>query len=228
MTDQIDAAVAEAEAAAANMQEQRALTPAQQAGALANPAGPVDMSLSGFLKAGGIQPDVWLTLEKTGIKLDKNEKAVFDDFEGTIDFSKVKLFQGLRTKLPGNKFEYIKTYDGRTEARSGENWNTACANALAKAIEPAQPYRGADILIVSTKEIKQGSKTYEAGKKIGYTTAVTGFAPFQSLLESLVNSGEVVVGNNDSLSGEVKVKLQHVVKSNTDYQWGILDFEKIA
>lgn len=227
MTDQIDAAVAEAEAAAANMQENRALTPAQQAGALAAPGAPVDMSLSGFLKAGGIQPDVWLTLEKTGIKLDKNEKAVFDDFEGTIDFSKVKLFQGLRTKLPGNKFNYIKTYDGRTEARSGENWATAVANAQAQAIEPAQPYRGADILIVTTKEIKQGSKTYEAGKKIGYTTAVTGFAPFQSLLESLVNSGDVQVGANDSLTGEVTVKAQHVVKSNADYQWGIIDFTRV-
>lgn len=229
MTDQIDAAVAEAEAAAANMEDTRALTPAAQAGALATPAaGAVDMSLSGFLKAGGIQPDIWLTLEKTGIKLDKQEKAVFDDFEGTIDFSRVKLFQGLRTKLPGNKFSYIKTYDGRTEARSGENWATAVANAQARAIEPAETYRGADILIVTTKEITQGAKKYEVGKKIGYTTAVTGFAPFQSLLETLVNKGDVQVGPNDSLTGEVKVKVQHIVKSNTDFQWGILGFEQIA
>lgn len=227
MSNGIDDAVAAAEAAAANMTD--AQLPAQaQANALAPAAGggEVSMSLGSFLTAGGINPDKWLQVKDTGLKIDKNEKQTFDDFTGEIDFSKVKMFVGLRISLPGSKYEYIKTYDGRTEAKTGQSWGVAVAEANARAQSPSTTYRGADILVTLDKDVKQGSTTIPAGTKIGYTTSITGFAPFQSLLETLIANSDVTVGAGDRLSGIVNVKLTHEAKKNADYEWGIVNFEK--
>ena len=227
MSNAIDDAVAAAEAAAATMTD--AQVPAQSQGTALAPAsngGPVDMSLGSFLTAGGINPDKWLQVKDTGMKIDKNDKATIDDFTGEIDFSKVKMFVGLRISLPGNKYEYIKSYDGRTESKTGQNWNTAVAEANARAQSPSTTYRGADILAVLDKDVKQGATTIPAGTKVGYTTSITGFAPFQSLLATLVEDGTVTVGAGDRLSGSAVIKLSHEAKKNADYEWGIINFEK--
>jgi hypothetical protein len=228
MTSQIDDAVAAAEAAAANMTDtQVAVAPAQgTALAPAAAGGAVDMSLGSFLTAGGINPDKWLQVKDTGLKLDKNDKATFDEFTGEVDFARVKMFVGLRISLPGNKYEYIKSYDGRTEAKTGQNWNVAVAEANARAAAPSTTYRGADILLTLDKDVKQGNATIPAGMKVGYTTSITGFAPFQSLLQTLVESGDITVGAGDRLSGVVTLKLTHEAKKNADYEWGIVNFEK--
>ena len=225
MTSQIDAAVAAAEAAAQTVQDTQ--VPATTQGSALAPAGggAVDMSLGSFLKSGGINPDKWVQVKDTGLKLDKNEKATIESFEGDLDFANVKLFQGLRVALPGGKYEYIKTYDGRTEAKTGQNWNAAVADANGRAVAPNTPYRGADILITLTKDTKQGGTTIPAGTKVGYTTSITGFGAFQSFLVEQVNSGAVQVGANDSLSGVVATKVVHETKKNADYEWGILTFE---
>lgn len=225
MSNAIDAAVAAAEAAAQNMGEAQVPATQTQGSALATAGGAVDMSLGSFLKAGGIAPDKWIQVKDTGMKLEKNEKATIDQFEGTIDFASVKLFQGLRIALPGNKYEYIKTYDGRTEAKTGQAWGAAVADANARAVAQNNTYRGADILIVLTKDVKQGGTTIPAGTKVGYTTSITGFAPFQSFLQTLVQEGKVQVGAGDTLSGVVPTKVVHETKSNADYEWGILTFE---
>lgn len=226
----IDDAVAAAEAAAANMTEnnQALATQTQGTALAAAPAGgPVDMSLGSFLTAGGINPDKWLQVKDTGLKLDKNDKNTFDEFTGEVDFSKVKMFVGLRISLPGSKYEYIKSYDGRTEAKTGQNWNVAVAEANARAQSPSTTYRGADILVVTDKVIEQGSAKIPAGTKVGYTTSITGFAPFQSLLQTLVEAGDVSVGAGDRLSGTVTLKLSHEAKKNADYEWGVVNFEKV-
>lgn len=223
---QIDEAIAAAEAAAANTPTNTAMTTQEQGGALA-PAGggAVDMSLGSFLKSGGINPDKWIQVKDTGMKLEKNEKATIEEFVGDIDFANVKLFQGLRVALPGNKYEYIKTYDGKTESRSGQSWAAAVQEANARAQSPATPYRGADILIVPSEDVKQGGTTIPAGTKLGYTTSITGFGAFQTFLQGLVEDGKVTVGAMDTLSGVVSTKVVHETKKNADYEWGILNFE---
>lgn len=230
MSNQIDDAIAQAEAAAANTQTQSASTEVattDQGGgqALANTGGgAVDMSLTSFLTAGGISPDKWIQVKDTGMKLDKNEKATLEEFTGDIDFANVKMFVGLRIKLPGNKYEYIKSYDGKTESKTGQNWNAAVAEANARAAEPAQTYRGADILIVNNEDVVQGKTTIPAGTKLGYTTSITGFGAFQSFLAELVGAGKIEVQPGDRLSGVVRTKVSHEEKTNTDYSWGILSF----
>lgn len=223
MSNQIDDAIAEAEAAAAQASEPTALVNTNNNASTAVGA-PVDMSLGSFLKAGGISPDKWLQVDKFGMKIDKNEKVLIDEFEADIDFSNIKMFVGMRIKLPGNKYEYIKSYDGRTESRTGQNWNAATTEANARASEPAQTYRGADILLVPAKDVVQGKTTIPAGTKLGYTTSITGFGAFQSFLAELVGKGAITVGAGDTLSGVVTTKVTHETKKNADYEWGILNF----
>ena len=229
MSSQIDAAIAAAEAKASETPQDTgtALTPA--AGGQLAPAGggAVDMSLTSFLKSGGINPDKWVQVKDTGFRLDKNEKALIEEVVVDIDFANVKLFQGLRIALPGNKYEYIKTYDGRTEAKTGQAWGAATAEANGRSISPQNPYRGADILMVNVADVTQGKTTVPAGTKLGLTTSITGFAPFQSFLASLIEAGEVTVGSDGStLAGVVRTKVTHEAMSNADYEWGILNFEK--
>lgn len=224
---QIDDAIAAAEAAAEKTPAAQVPATQEQGGALASGnAGPVDMSLGGFLKAGGIAPDKWIQVKDTGFRLDKNVKELLDKVTVDVDFANVKLFQGLRVALPGNKYEYIKTYDGRTEAKTGQNWGAAVADANNRAVSANSPYRGADILMTLPESVKQGKTEIPAGTKLGYTTSITGFSAFQSFLASLIEAGDVTVSPSETLSGQVRLNVLHESKSNADYEWGILTFEK--
>tara|TARA_Y100001001_G_scaffold163782_1_gene193820 strand:+ start:15490 stop:16173 length:684 start_codon:yes stop_codon:yes gene_type:complete len=226
MKTQIDDAIAAAEAKAAETPGTDVAT--QNAGGdLAPAGGALDMSLTGFLKAGGISPDKWLQVKDSGFRIDKGEKAMIEEVEVEINFADVKLFQGLRIQAPGGKPEYIKTYDGRTEARTGQTWGIAVAEANGRSATPQNPYRGADILMSLTSDTVQGKTTVPAGTTLGYTTSITGFGAFQSFLATLIEAGDVSVGQDgQSLSGKVKVKVLHEAKSSADYEWGILNFEK--
>ncbi|MAD95786.1 MAG: hypothetical protein CMB99_00520 [Flavobacteriaceae bacterium] len=226
MSTQIEDAIAAAEAKA-NETTGTDVATTSEGGALAPANAGVDMSLTSFLQSGGLSPDKWIAVKDTGFKLDKNDKAVLQEVEVDIDFSNVKLFQGLRISLPGNKYEYIKTYDGRTESRTGQAWTVAMAEANGRSTQPQNPYRGADILMTNVEDVTQGKTTIEAGTKLGYTTSITGFGGFQSFLASLINAGKVQVGPDGvTLSGVVRTKVTHEAKSNADYEWGVLNFEE--
>lgn len=230
--------IAQAEAAAANLKGTQASVGTGNDVALA-PAGgavaPVDMSYGAVQTSGGLQPDSWLNVDATGMRFNKADaKTFFDELVGEIDFSNVKTFVGLRTKQPGNSFNYIKSYDGKTESRSGKPWPVAMQEALSTAVEPAEQYRGADILITSTEEVTQGKDTKPAGTNFGHTTPVTGFGAFQTFLNDVVASGEVEVVANPvdpqgppTFRGLLAVKATHIGKSNANYSWGIMGFERV-
>lgn len=224
---QIEDAIAAAEAAANETTGTDVATTQGGDVALAPAGGAVDMSLTSFLQSGGISPDKWIAVKDTGFKLDKNEKAVLDEVVVDIDFADVKLFQGLRISLPGSKYEYIKTYDGRTESRTGQAWSAAMAEANGRSLSPQNPYRGADILMVNPDVVKQGATKIEAGTKLGYTTSITGFGSFQAFLAELIKANKVTVAQDGvTLGGKVRTKVTHETKSNSDYEWGVLNFEE--
>lgn len=228
MSNQIDDAVAAAEAAAANMTDQTPVVQSQGTSLAPVSNEPVDMSLAAFLTSGGITPDKWLQVKDTAMKIDKNEKKTIDEFSGELNFANVKMFTGLRISLPGNKYEYIKSYDGRTEARSGQNWNAAIAEANARSQKPSSTYRGADILVTLTEPVVQGDTTIAVGTKVGYTTSITGFAPFQSYLAELIEAGDVTIKpDGKSMTGIVGTVLTHETKKNTDYEWGVVNFSRL-
>lgn len=230
----IEDQIAQAEAAAANAGNQQTTTGTDLAPAAGGAPAPMDMSFGAVQASGGLQPDAWLNVNETGIRFDKSDtKNWIEEFKGDIDFANVKTFIGLRTKQPGGTFDYIKSFDGKTESRSGKPWPVAVQEALSTATESAEQYRGADILVTSTEDVTQGKVTKEAGTKFGHTTPVTGFGAFQTFLNDVVASGDVEVLPNPvdpkgppTFRGTVAVNVKHVERSNAKYSWGIMGFER--
>jgi hypothetical protein len=182
--------------------------------------------LDDFLSGGGIRPDKWIQVKDMGLRIDKDEKAYATEFVGDLDLSSVQLFWGARAEFAGNKVVYTKSYDGVT-TNKGENFKAVLADFKAGSLKDASPYRGADVLIELTEEVTQGKTVIPAGTKVGYSTSITGFAPFQSFLSAMVKAGKARSGPNGTIEGEtVRVRVKHDPRTNNAKQdYGVLLFE---
>lgn len=177
--------------------------------------------LDDFLTGGGIRPDKWLQIKDTGIRVDKDDKAFVTEFVGDLDLSSVQLFWGARAEFAGNNVVYTKSYDGKTTVK-GEPFQAVLREFKENSLKNADPYRGADILVTLTEDVIQGKTTVPAGTKVGYSTSITGFAPFQSFLAEMKKSGRLRdLGDGDV----VKVKVTHELRTNKANQdYGVLLF----
>jgi len=183
------------------------------------------MGLDDFL-SGGMQVDLWLQIKDAGLRLDRNDKAFIDEFNASLDISSVQFFHGVRAELSGAA-TYIKSYDGGKTTNKGENFRSADAYLKQNGQKYTGLYRGADMVLVLTEDVTQGKATIPAGTRVGYTTPITGFAPFQNLLKKLAAEGLATdAGGGRLAGGTVDVKATHSTeknKNNIDY--GVLSFE---
>lgn len=174
--------------------------------------------LDDFL-SGGMQVDKWIQVKDAGIRLDRDEKAFITEFEAELDLDSVQLFVGLRAEFAGNKVEYRQSNDGGKTTTRGENFAELAARWKATSVKPVDPYRGANMTLVLANDVVQGKTTIPAGTKLGYTTPVTGFTPFQNLLKKLAAEGKVSDAGGGRLSGgRVAVKLTHEARENAAKQ----------
>lgn len=177
--------------------------------------------LDDFLTGGGIRPDKWIQVKDVGVRLDKEEKAFVTEFVGDLDLSTVQLFWGSRAEFAGGTVAYTKSYDGKTTVK-GEPFHAVLAEFKANSLKNADPYRGADILVTLTEDVVQGKTTVAAGTKVGYSTSITGFAPFQSFLGEMKKAGYLRRAGDGDV---VKVKVTHELRSNKNNQdYGVLLF----
>lgn len=177
--------------------------------------------LDDFLTGGGIRPDRWLQVKDAGIRLDKDDKGFITEFVGDLDLSEFLLFWGARAEFAGNNVVYAKSYDGKMTVK-GEPFKQVLADFKANSLKNADPYRGADVLITLTDDVTQGKATIPAGTKIGYSTSITGFAPFQNFIAQMKKEGKL----RDLGDGEVvRVKVTHELRTNKSNQdYGVLLF----
>lgn len=184
--------------------------------------------LDDFL-SGGMQVDKWIQLKEDGIRLDRDERSYIESFEADLDLDSVQLFVGLRAEFAGNKVEYRQSTDGGKTTTRGENFSAILSQWKGSSVKPCDPYRGANMVLTLTEDVDQGKTTIPTGTRLGYTTAVTGFAPFQSLLKQLVADGKVNdVGGGRLSGGTVRVKLTHERRENNSGQgYGVILFEAI-
>lgn len=184
-------------------------------------------SLDSFL-SGNMQVDSWLQVKDAGLRLNREDKAFVTEFEADLDVSSIQLFMGLRAEFAGNQVEYRQSFDGGKTTTQGENfalllrqWNDTAAKP------PGRAYRGANMSLVLTEDVKQGKTTIPAGSRIGYTTSVTGFYPFQELLKKLAADGLLTDAGGGRMQGDlVRVRCTHETKTNSNNQdYGIVNFE---
>lgn len=178
--------------------------------------------LDDFLTGGGIRPDKWLQVKDAGIRIDRDDKAFVTEFVADLDLSQVLLFWGARAEYAGNKVVYTKSYDGKVTTKS-ENFNSVLAEFKANSLKNADPYRGADILLTLPDDVTQGKTTIAAGTRLGYSTSITGFAPFQGFLQAMKKAGKFhAVGDGET----VRVRVKHDMRTNNANQdYGVLLFE---
>ena len=183
-------------------------------------------SLDSFL-SGGMQVDSWIQVKDAGIRLNREDKAFIEEFDAELDLDTVQLFVGLRAEFAGNKVEYRKSIDGGKTTTLGESFAQIQAQWKETSLKPVSPYRGADMTLVLTDDVVQGKVTIPAGTKLGYTTPVTGFAPFQQLLKKLAAEGRVQdVGGGRLSGGTVKVRCTHDPRINAAKQeYGVMLME---
>lgn len=182
--------------------------------------------LDDFL-SGGLQVDSWIQIKDAGFRLDREDKAFIDEFEADLDLSSVQLFVGIRAEFAGNQVEYRQSVDGGKTTTRGENFAALSQQWRNTAIKPCDPYRGANMVLVLSEDITQGKATIPAGTRIGYTTPVTGFVPFQNILKQLAAEGKVQdAGGGRVTGGVVRVKCTHEARENNAKQgYGVLLME---
>jgi hypothetical protein len=184
-------------------------------------------SLDSFL-SGSMQVDSWIQVKDAGFRLDRDDKAFISEFEAELDVNSIQLFTGLRAEFAGNNVEYRQSFDGGKTTTQGENFAEVLRKWKASAVKGGdRPYRGANMTLILTEDTTQGKTTLPAGHKVGYTTSVTGWYPFQNLLKQLAADGKVTDVGGGRLAGDpIRVKITHEAKANDKGQdYGVLHME---
>jgi hypothetical protein len=183
-------------------------------------------SLDSFL-SGGLKPDTWIQVKDGGIRLNREDKAFITEFKAELDINSVQFFYGLRAEFAGNNVEYRQSLDGGRTTTKGENFAAVERQWKATATKPVSSYRGANMILILSEDVVQGKTTIPAGTKLGYTTSVTNFYPFQELIKELAAEGLAQDAGGGRLSGgTVTVKCTHSVETNKANQdYGLLKME---
>ena len=188
MTDQAPSAFQNALAMAKSIQEQQASSPQAQTQALApiaeaQTATPVRYeaqptysvaSIDAFL-SGPVRPDAYLKVNG-GLMIGSNPTPL-QEITVALEVSNNGLTPSKVLRFgDGPSSVYKKTYDGKHEVESGEDFATLVTGAKRTWGDKAVVYDSADLLFTVVNDIKgpKGDVILEAGKRLGYSTPKTG------------------------------------------------------
>ncbi|RWI48379.1 MAG: hypothetical protein EOR34_10755 [Mesorhizobium sp.] len=213
----IDNAIAQATAAAANIPQDNAqqhaggtaVAPASQsAGAVAvgRPLGLDDAM------AGAVVVDEWLKVNEHGLQIGA-KKPLLEEIKVRIDLSDVAYTEVVKY---GNPATYRKTND-RVMAQDGATWAQALSEA--RSVDPkARPYRSADINMELLDDVKLKDETVPAGTTLGHGFSTTGFKSFAKLVKQMTKDGA------DPANDTIEVTVGYLEQASNGNTWGILDF----
>ncbi|RWM90046.1 MAG: hypothetical protein EOR84_22825 [Mesorhizobium sp.] len=210
----IDAAISQATAAAANIPQDNAnhngavatTSPNQGALAAGRPMGLDDAM------AGAVVVDEWLKVNEHGLQIGA-KKPLLEEIRVRIDLSDVGYSESVKY---GNPATYRKTYD-RVMATDGATWAQALSEA--RAVDPkARPYKSADINLELIDDVKLKDETVTAGTVLGHSFSTTGFKSFAKLVKQMTKDGA------DPSVDTIEVTVGYIEQSSNGNTWGILDF----
>ncbi|PZP71744.1 hypothetical protein [Methylorubrum populi] len=129
MSDAINAALAAAENAAAELPETTSSTTAVTSAPIGGAPAVAGQtrSLTDFMESSSMNVEVYLAVSHLGIRLGKDIK-VHDEIEVEMCFKDAKAGYTLRVNTP-NGVQYLTSWDGAVEARSRQNWAAVQADA---------------------------------------------------------------------------------------------------
>lgn len=161
--------------------------------------------------------DHYLKVDKYGLHVG-DDKAQFDDMAVTIKLSEVILGDSVRYTA-GGKTTYHKTYDG-VRAVNGKPWAEVVQTAQQMDPNCKGDYPMAEIPMTLTESLKlKSGDVVEAGKRIGYTTSITGYKTFIAWAkEARAAYGE---------DAAVKVQLGWTPQKKNGNEWGEVTFTTV-
>jgi hypothetical protein len=180
-------------------------------------------TMDSFIDGGGMDVDEYFRVKPTGFKIGDTMQGLIEEAIVEIDLSEVTPIYSFRVEV-GGTIQFIKSYDG-VSTSDAKNFQAEVDRLTRIGAKPSGVYQSAEIPVTLLEDIedpKKGSSVkIEAGTRVGYTPAVTGFKPFQAFMKKLRAQNPAL------LNSTVKVKLVHEQKTKGSYEWGVLNFELI-
>ena len=213
----IDAAIAQASQAAANIPAQNAAAQGQVPATVSQTATAVvpgqRMGLDDAM-AGAVVVDDWLKVSEHGLQIG-NKKPILEEIKVRIDMSPNGVSYTEAVKY-GNPATYRKTHD-RVITTDGATWAEALSQA--RAVDPrARPYKSADIQLELVDDIKLKDETLPAGTVLGHGFSTTGFKSWAKLVKQMTKDGA------DPSMDTIEVTVGYLEQTSNGNTWGILDF----
>lgn len=174
------------------------------------------------LNSGGLNVDEFIKVDEHGFQSKKpDRKGLVPKIKVAIDTRNgvgIQVFEG--AVYGTNPYTYIKTYDGVREAKGGL-WQEALNKAMI--VNPQlRTYHAADISMTVLEDTlgHTGTKVFDKGANIGYSTPVTN----KALLKSFLADVEKL-----SLTDKVvDVEIVAIPKSNAKGTWGVVEFKVLG
>ena len=180
---------------------------------------PMEMTMDRFMEM-GLAVDAWLKPDFQGMTIGENAVAVMHvDVE--IDMTEKKGFTLIQALRYGeNPVRYDYTTDNMV-SKDGTPWLQVLGAAYA--VDPTvQPYRAAQIpmTVIEDAVNLKNEVVAKVGTRLGYTTSVTGWAPFEALYRECARQ--------NILGQKVIVRLTNEGKVKGTNKWGIVKFELLG
>lgn len=180
---------------------------------------PMEMTMDKFMEM-GLAVDAWLKPDFQGMTIGDSPIAVVS-IDVEIDMTEKRgftLIQAIRYGQDPVRYDY--TTDNQT-SKDGLPWFNILSAAYA--VDPTvQPYRAAQIpmTVVADAVNLKNEVVAKAGTRLGYTTSVTGWAPFEGLYRDCQRAGWI--------GQKVIVRLTNEGKVKGTNKWGIVKFELLG
>lgn len=226
MVTQVQKAIDEAKAQAANTAQAVAIVPQTNNAVAAYKAPAKKLGLDDL--SSGLNVDGFLQSKFEGLIIKSNSEQAkgasiieVANVRFTIGDGATADVQTCEAGKYGDPAVYIKTYDMEKEVRGG-SWEAAVAKGKLADPDKFYTYKSADLsmtLIEDLKDIK-GKVVADKGQKLGNSVSATGMKNFRNFVEAVKKAG--------LLDAEIEVKITNEPKNAKGKTWGVLQFELIG
>jgi hypothetical protein len=222
MSTALDQALAQAQAAAANVVPAAVVMGAVPGTAVGNYAAAqsaVRLTNEDFMNS-SLGTKGYVKITEDGMKFGKDGTLISDAIDVIINLADIVNTQAIKTNTTPARYE--KTFDG-IMAASGKPWQLAISE-IQQLTPAARPYPSADIPFTIVGDVLNSKKAVQAadGERWGYSLSTTNRDAWGNFLR------EVAAAGLDVNSGSVRAQIGAEAKSGNGNTWGIMTFKYLG
>lgn len=166
------------------------------------------------------RPELFIKVDYYGMHIE--DDGIIKEIEGEMKLDDLKFPSVCRYTRAGTH-DYLRTYDGVREVKTGKSWGQALDEAK-RIDQGADVYEAVEYTISLTKEVtKVGGKKEVTppviGQRLGHTTSRTGYDPIMKFARDMFKK--------HGAGATVKVRLEHVQRQKGQNKWGVISATEI-